>query len=233
MTTTRSAARQSASPEAKKPSPEKTSSPKRSGRGAKRVSDSPTPAAKRGKMDAHKEKIQTSIEDAMHKIDEKADEGKKEDAAAADTGDDSRAKPEAEGGKNQEDDDDKEQSESGPAAAAADDNKKEEQGGKEDTSGGQASSSAVVEDPERAESVPSTILEKGIVYFFFRARVGIDEPQGVEDVARGYIVLRPLPLGAKLGEGPLEDMGNNRLLALPKKTLPRDPRDRFMYVLSK
>ncbi len=76
--------------------------------------------------------------------------------------------------------------------------------------------------------MPSTILEKGIIYFFFRGRVGIEEPQGVQDVARSYIVLRPLPLGAKLGEGPLEDLGNNRLLALPKKVLPVSHRDRFM-----
>ena len=92
---------------------------------------------------------------------------------------------------------------------------------------------AIVEDPKREESVSSNVLEKGIIYFFFRGRVGIEEPQGVQDIARSYIVLRPLPIGAKLGDGPLEDAGNNRLLALPKKVLPKSNRDRFMVFVEK
>lgn len=52
---------------------------------------------------------------------------------------------------------------------------------------------SVVEDEEREAKIPSSILEKGIIYFFFRGRVGIEDPQGIEDVARSYIVLRPLP----------------------------------------
>ncbi|KAG4433190.1 hypothetical protein IFR05_011325 [Cadophora sp. M221] len=92
---------------------------------------------------------------------------------------------------------------------------------------------SIVEDDKREAAIPSSILEKGIIYFFFRSRVGIEEPQGIEDVARSYIVLRPLPLGAKLGEGPLEDSGNARLLALPKKTLPRSRQDRFLVFVEK
>lgn len=87
---------------------------------------------------------------------------------------------------------------------------------------------SVVEDDKREAAIPSSILEKGIVYFFFRGRVGVEDPQGIEDVARSYIVLRPLPLGAKLGEGPLEDSGDARLLALPKKMLPKSRQDRFL-----
>jgi hypothetical protein len=93
--------------------------------------------------------------------------------------------------------------------------------------------SSVVEDPEREAAIPSSILEKGIIYFFFRGRVMVDEPESVDDIARSYIVLRPLPLGAKLGEGPLEDAGNARLLALPKKVLPQSKRDRFMVFVEK
>jgi hypothetical protein len=92
---------------------------------------------------------------------------------------------------------------------------------------------SVIEDSEREAEMPSSILEKGIIYFFFRGRVGIEDPQGIEDVARSYIVLRPIPLGAKLGEGPLEDSGNARLLALPKKTLPKSGRDRFLMFVEK
>ena len=92
---------------------------------------------------------------------------------------------------------------------------------------------AVEESSKREDSTPSSILEKGIIYFFFRGRVGIDEPSDVGDVARSYIVLRPLPHGSKLGDGPIGDAGTNRLLALPKKVLPTSPNDRFMIFVEK
>ncbi|KAI9731064.1 MAG: hypothetical protein M1818_007921 [Claussenomyces sp. TS43310] len=92
---------------------------------------------------------------------------------------------------------------------------------------------SVISDEERGAAMPSSILEKGIIYFFFRGRVSVEDPQGVEDVARSYIVLRPLPLGAKIGEGPLKDCGNARLLALPKKVLPKSHRDRFLVFVEK
>ena len=92
---------------------------------------------------------------------------------------------------------------------------------------------AVEKSNQREKSTPSSILEKGIIYFFFRGRVGVDSPSDVNDLARSYIVLRPLPHGAKLGDGPIGDAGNNRLLALPKKVLPKSPRDRFMTFVEK
>ena len=92
---------------------------------------------------------------------------------------------------------------------------------------------AVVDSSKREEATPSNILEKGIIYFFFRGRVGINEPSDVNDIARSYIVLRPLPHGAKLGEGPIGDAGSNRMLALPKKVLPVSPKDRFMTFVEK
>ncbi|TAQ88215.1 hypothetical protein B7494_g3458 [Chlorociboria aeruginascens] len=87
---------------------------------------------------------------------------------------------------------------------------------------------SVIEDKRREAEIPPSILEKGIIYFFFRGRVGIEEPQVMEDIARSYIVLRPIPVGAKIGDGPLEDSGNARLLALPKKMLPKRKQDRFL-----
>jgi hypothetical protein len=90
-----------------------------------------------------------------------------------------------------------------------------------------------VESTEREDETPSSILEKGIIYFFFRGRVGIDDPSGVDDIARSYMVLRPLPHGAKLGEGEIGDAGNCRLLALPKKVLPVSGKDRFMVFVEK
>ncbi|KUJ14895.1 uncharacterized protein LY89DRAFT_735956 [Mollisia scopiformis] len=92
---------------------------------------------------------------------------------------------------------------------------------------------SVITDEKREAAIPSSILEKGVVYFFFRGRVGVEDPQGIEDVARSYLVLRPLPLGAKIGEGPLEDSGNARLLALPKKMLPKNKQDRFLMFVEK
>ncbi|KAL9000795.1 MAG: hypothetical protein Q9169_000549 [Polycauliona sp. 2 TL-2023] len=92
---------------------------------------------------------------------------------------------------------------------------------------------AVDGSSKREESTPSSILEKGIIYFFFRGRVGINEPSDVNDIARSYIILRPLPHGAKLGDGPIGDAGHNRMLALPKKVLPVSPKDRFMTFVEK
>ena len=104
-----------------------------------------------------------------------------------------------------------------------------------DGSGDTASKSndAVEKSSGREKSTPSSILEKGIIYFFFRGRVGVNEPSGVDDIARSYIVMRPLPHGAKLGDGPIGDSGNNRLLAVPKKVLPMSPKDRFMVFVEK
>lgn len=103
-------------------------------------------------------------------------------------------------------------------------------GAKEEPSGADG---AVDQSSKREETTPSSVLEKGLIYFFFRGRVGIDEPSGVDEIARSYIVLHPIPHGAKLGEGPVGDHGTNRLLALPKKVLPVSPKDRFMVFVEK
>ena len=92
---------------------------------------------------------------------------------------------------------------------------------------------AVERSEERGEKFPSTITEKGIFYFLARGRVGVDRPESVADFARSYLVLRPLPKDAKLKDGVLEDLGNNRLLALPKKVMPKSHRDTFMTFVEK
>ncbi|KAI1609005.1 hypothetical protein EDD37DRAFT_639136 [Exophiala viscosa] len=83
------------------------------------------------------------------------------------------------------------------------------------------------------DDVASSILEKGIIYFFFRARVNVEDPQDVNDIARTYMVLRPIPLDAKIGDGPIGDQGNCRLLALPKKVLPVSGKDKFLAFVEK
>ena len=46
-------------------------------------------------------------------------------------------------------------------------------------------------------------------------------------------MLRPLPAGAKLTDGAIQDVGNNRLLALPKKVWPKSGADKFMVFVEK
>lgn len=92
---------------------------------------------------------------------------------------------------------------------------------------------AVRESEEREEVLPSNILEKGIIYFFFRPRVSVEEPESVEDIARSFIVLRPLPLDATLAKGPIGDEENCRLLVLPKKKLPVSSHDRYTGFVEK
>lgn len=94
-------------------------------------------------------------------------------------------------------------------------------------------SDTIQESSQREKSLPSNILEKGIVYFFTRNRVGIDDAESVGDLQRTYFVLRPLPAGAKLGDGALPDLENNRLFALPKKVFPKSHSDRFMAFVEK
>ncbi|KAI0107277.1 hypothetical protein GGR51DRAFT_516851 [Nemania sp. FL0031] len=107
---------------------------------------------------------------------------------------------------------------------------KEENGGTED----QDQKTGAAEKPGAREgAVPSSILEKGIIYFFFRGRVGIDEPSDVKEIKRSYMVLRPLDKDAKLGEGTLQDAGNIRLIAVPKKVFPRSGRERWIAFVEK
>ncbi|KAJ0124006.1 hypothetical protein J7T55_012479 [Diaporthe amygdali] len=90
-----------------------------------------------------------------------------------------------------------------------------------------------VEPHGRQASTPSNMLEKGIIYFFFRGRVGIDHPEQVSDIARTFMLLRPVPTDAKLGDGPIGDAGNSRLIAIPKKKLPKTGRDRWIAFVEK
>ena len=92
---------------------------------------------------------------------------------------------------------------------------------------------SAVEPNGRDKEPPSSILEKGLIYFLFRGRVGIDDPSQVDDIARSYMVMRPLPKDAKLGDGPIGDDGNCRLLALPKKVLPLSGKDKFLSFVEK
>lgn len=87
---------------------------------------------------------------------------------------------------------------------------------------------AVKEDKDREEAMPSNMLEKGIIYFFTRGRVGIEDLESVQDLQRSHFVLRPIPDGGKLGDGTIDNAPTARLIALPKKVWPKSGKDRFM-----
>lgn len=87
---------------------------------------------------------------------------------------------------------------------------------------------------EREQDVPSNILEKGIIYFFTRARVNEDHPESAQDLQRSYFVLRPLSKGAEITNGPIEDSKTARLVALPKKVFPKaSGRDKYLTFVEK
>lgn len=88
---------------------------------------------------------------------------------------------------------------------------------------------------EREDIVPSNILEKGIIYFFYRPRVNVEEPHSMKEVARSFVVLRPTPIGATIDEkqGSLEPGASCRLIILPKKKFPTSARERDMAFVEK
>ncbi|KAJ5780555.1 hypothetical protein N7457_005715 [Penicillium paradoxum] len=88
---------------------------------------------------------------------------------------------------------------------------------------------------EREDVVSSTILEKGFIYFFFRPRVNVEDPQSISDVARSFFVLRPTPLGAQFdhGQGPVNKDASCRLMMLPKKKFPTSGKERDMGFVEK
>jgi hypothetical protein len=90
-----------------------------------------------------------------------------------------------------------------------------------------------VEPGARGDIVPASILEKGIIYVFMKGKVGIDEPTSLDEVKRTYILLRPIAKDAKLNKGPIGDVGNTRLIAIPKKVIPQSGRDRWIAFVEK
>lgn len=100
---------------------------------------------------------------------------------------------------------------------------------------GSSVESGVRKSEEREEVVSSNILEKGIIYFFFRPRVNVEDPHGLGDVARSFFVLRPTPLGAELDEsqGPVDKDARCRLLVIPKKKFPNSRGEREMGFVEK
>jgi hypothetical protein len=75
----------------------------------------------------------------------------------------------------------------------------------------------------------SSILEKGIIYFFLRGRVNTEDPSSVSEIARTYFILRP---SSSTGSNKPTD-NQSRLLAVPKKTFPKTGRERWISFVEK
>ena len=95
----------------------------------------------------------------------------------------------------------------------------------EEGTGSKASKSdnAVEESPKREQSTPSSILEKGIIYFFFRGRVGINEPTDVNEVrtfrSKPFTFARNwghMPLFASRNYLGIPLLGSNGVFLLPE-----------------
>ncbi|KAJ4418525.1 hypothetical protein N0V82_005505 [Gnomoniopsis sp. IMI 355080] len=151
---------------------------------------------------------QTTLDDSLngHSKEKEAEENGNEDQQEADKSQEPQPKSEGKNGNSKQEDQPKSSANDGDTA---------------------------VEPHGRNGSTSSSILEKGIVYFFFRGRVGIDHPERVSDIARSYMVLRPIPKDAKLGDGPIGDAGNSRLIAIPKKVLPQSGKERWIAFVEK
>jgi hypothetical protein len=85
---------------------------------------------------------------------------------------------------------------------------------------------------KKTSGIPG-ILERGIVYFLFRGRVGIEDPRSIDDIARSFIALQPLLCDEKVSAGTSNVSGNARLLVLPKKMLPKKHGSAFLAFVEK
>lgn len=95
------------------------------------------------------------------------------------------------------------------------------------------SGAGAIKESDREEEMPESLLEKGIIYFFFRPRVNVEDPQSMNDVSRSFIVMRPTSRGAKIEKDVIGDDENCRLLMVPRKKFPTSGREREMGFVEK
>ncbi|KAL0257772.1 hypothetical protein SLS55_006935 [Diplodia seriata] len=194
-------------------------------KGTKRKADTASPNKGRGSKKAEPEKKQKTLEETID------DAGAPDDVdmiqagkavEATDINAESKGEEAAQNGK-----------QTSQEGLEQDSSKQEDPNVEEKESSATETGGAVKHDSEREDKVPTSIVEKGVIYFFTRKRIGVDDAEGPEDLQRTFFVLRPIPKDAKLGAGPMEDSENNRLFALPKKVLPKSHNDRFMAFVEK
>ncbi|KAJ5885261.1 hypothetical protein N7495_009771 [Penicillium taxi] len=83
---------------------------------------------------------------------------------------------------------------------------------------------------EQTEDIEYTI-EKGIISFFLRPRIDIEDPHSLSDIANSFFVLRPIPLDAELDMYPANKSTRCRLVRLPNKRFPTSPTETELAVV--
>ncbi|KAL7805433.1 hypothetical protein V8C44DRAFT_224467 [Trichoderma aethiopicum] len=176
--------------------------------------------------------VEKTTEDDQH---QQASAGEKH-KTEVETPDPKRTKVESETSANQDKEDDKENNKGKDQEEESNTHqtrKKESDESKADVKSENGTSGKAKTKADTDKDASPSILEKGIIYFFIRGRVDVDKPEEVDDIARSYIILRPIGHDAKLSKPPLADAGNTRIVVLPKKVLPSSGRDRFLAFIDK
>lgn len=78
----------------------------------------------------------------------------------------------------------------------------------------------------------TSIPEAGVISFFIRGRVDTHAVRGPDDIARTFILLRPIAQAGQPVRGTLKNADATRVIILPKKVLP-SRRERFMAFIEK
>ena len=102
----------------------------------------------------------------------------------------------------------------------------------ETTTNGSSGDAVAVDQERKKDEQNSPILEKGTIYFFFKPKVDLEKIDSAVDAQRSYIVLKPLPTGAKLEKGADLADTRTRFIELPKKQLPRTGEKFMAFVAS-
>lgn len=77
-----------------------------------------------------------------------------------------------------------------------------------------------VDEDRKEEEKAASVLQKGIIYFFYRPRVDMEKITKLVDAQRSYMVLRPLPNGAVIEDDTKIDQ-DCHFIELPKKQCTR------------
>lgn len=189
------------------------------------------PEPKKGKKGDHEPKKEP--EESKEKVDQKA----KEEEHPEPSHDEEKVKKEGKATKEKENGEQEDKDEGKNVAEEPSKAGAEAEGKpiKKDEKPSDGIEAGVRKSQEREDIVPSNILEKGTIYFFYRPRVNVEEPHSMKEIARSFVVLRPTPIGATIDEkqGSLEPGASCRLIVLPKKKFPTSARERDMAFVEK
>lgn len=86
---------------------------------------------------------------------------------------------------------------------------------------------------EDVKDIFFSILEKGIIYFFFCGWVGIDWFFDVDEIVWSYIIFRLIVKDVKFGSGFIGDVGNSRVCVVFKKVFLKMGKDRWIFFVEK